>query len=218
MLNTKRLRRLFSGRIYQHVLFVQDLCRAHEAKEASRKRREHVFVVPQVPCSNFLTAPNKQTYRVFFNCPPWSEPKWKRLTRQPEALLDEIFHGRAPKVGSYALFHFGSVQGVFWVCVGRGESHSIHHWHKRHHREMIFFLHWHLQAPSPQPKKGRRKSGLKPKKREGKGDEFLLQNGKQVQQENWTCYDCVNKVNLKTPDVTVETEEQYKTKVGKLIS
>ena len=42
----------------------------------------------------------------------------------------------------------------------------------------------HLQAPSPQPKKGRRKSGLKPKKREGKGDEFLLQNGKQVQQEN----------------------------------
>merc|ERR1719402_1966307 len=56
-----------------------------------------------------------------------------------------------------------------------------------------------LQAPSPQPKKGRRKSGLKPKKREGKGDEFLLQNGKQV--------------NLKTPDVTVETEEQYKTKV-----
>ena len=46
--NTKRLRRLFSGRIYQHVLFVQDLCRAHEAKEASRKRREHVFVVPQV--------------------------------------------------------------------------------------------------------------------------------------------------------------------------
>ena len=39
-----------------------------------------------------------------------------------------------------------------------------------------------LQAPSPQPKKGRRKSGLKPKKRESKGDEFLLQNGKQVQQ------------------------------------
>ena len=39
------------------------------------------------------------------------------------------------------------------------------------------------QAPSPQPKKekGRRKCGLKPKKREGKGDEFLLQNGKQVQ-------------------------------------
>ena len=71
-----------------------------------------------------------------------------------------------------------------------------------------------LQAPSPQPKKGRRKSGLKPKKREGKGDEFLLQNGKQVQQESSTCYDCVIKVNLKTPDVTVETEEQYKTKVG----
>ena len=42
------------------------------------------------------------------------------------------------------------------------------------------------QAPSPQPKKekGRRKCGLKPKKREGKGDEFLLQNGKQVQQGN----------------------------------
>ena len=40
------------------------------------------------------------------------------------------------------------------------------------------------QAPSPQLKKekGRRKCGLKPKKREGKGDEFLLQNGKQVQQ------------------------------------
>ena len=39
------------------------------------------------------------------------------------------------------------------------------------------------QAPSPQLKKekGRRKCGLKPKKREGKGDEFLLQNGKQVQ-------------------------------------
>merc|ERR1712218_694215 len=57
----------------------KNLCRAHEAKEASRKRREHVFVVPQ--------------------------------------------------------------------------------------------------APSPQPKKekGRRKCGLKPKKREGKGDEFLLQ-------------------------------------------
>ena len=71
-----------------------------------------------------------------------------------------------------------------------------------------------LQAPSPQPKKGRRKSGLKPKKREGKGDEFLLQNGKQVQQESRTCYDCAIKVNLKTPDVNVETEEQYKTKVG----
>ena len=43
------------------------------------------------------------------------------------------------------------------------------------------------QAPSPQPKKekGRRKCGLKPKKREGKGDEFLLQNGKQVQRGNW---------------------------------
>merc|ERR1711962_349096 len=27
----------------------KDLCRAHEAKEASRKRREHVFVVPQAP-------------------------------------------------------------------------------------------------------------------------------------------------------------------------
>ena len=42
------------------------------------------------------------------------------------------------------------------------------------------------QAPSPQPKKekGRRKCGLKPKKREGKGDEFLLQNGKQVQRRN----------------------------------
>ena len=39
-------------------------------------------------------------------------------------------------------------------------------------------------APSPQLKKekGRRKCGMKPKKREGKGDEFLLQNGKQVQQ------------------------------------
>ena len=74
-----------------------------------------------------------------------------------------------------------------------------------------------LQAPSPQPKKGRRKSGLKPKKREGKGDEFLLQNGKQVQQETLgklNMFDCVIKVNLKTPDVTVETEEQYKTKVG----
>jgi len=55
------------------------------------------------------------------------------------------------------------------------------------------------EEEDPQPKKGRRKSGLKPKKREGKGDEFLLQNGKQM--------------NLKTPDVTVETEEQYKTKV-----
>ena len=74
-----------------------------------------------------------------------------------------------------------------------------------------------LQAPSPQLKKGRRKSGLKPKKREGKGDEFLLQNGKQVQQETLgklNMFDCVIKVNLKTPDVTVETEEQYKTKVG----
>ena len=27
-------------------------------------------------------------------------------------------------------------------------------------------------------------------------------------------FDCVIKVNLKTPGVTVETEEQYKTKVG----
>ena len=75
------------------------------------------------------------------------------------------------------------------------------------------------QAPSPQPKKekGRRKCGLKPKKREGKGDEFLLQNGKQVQRGNAekNVY-FLFQVNLKTPDATVETEEQYRTKVGNL--
>ena len=74
------------------------------------------------------------------------------------------------------------------------------------------------QAPSPQPKKekGRRKCGLKPKKREGKGDEFLLQNGKQVQRGNAekNVY-FLFQVNLKTPDATVETEEQYRTKVSK---
>ena len=72
------------------------------------------------------------------------------------------------------------------------------------------------QAPSPQLKKekGRRKCGLKPKKREGKGDEFLLQNGKQVQRTICPMiFYFLVQVNLKTPDATVETEEQYRTKV-----
>ena len=58
--------------------------------------------------------------------------------------------------------------------------------------------------PSPVPKKeekGRRKAGAKPKKRdEGSGSEnFLIKNGKQM--------------SLCPPDSTVETEEQYKTKL-----
>jgi mortality factor 4-like protein 1 len=71
----------------------------------------------------------------------------------------------------------------------------------RKRREHVFAV---PKTPSPVPKKeqGRRKSGgLKPKRREatGRGDEFLLQNGKAV--------------NLKAPDGTVETEEQFRTKV-----
>ena len=58
--------------------------------------------------------------------------------------------------------------------------------------------------PSPVPKKeekGRRKAGAKPKKRdEGSGSEnFLIKNGKQM--------------SLCPPDNTVESEEQYKTKL-----
>lgn len=59
------------------------------------------------------------------------------------------------------------------------------------------------KTPSPVPKKenqGRRKSGLKPKKREDNHtDEFLVKNGKQV--------------NLMPPDSTVESEEQFRTKL-----
>jgi len=59
------------------------------------------------------------------------------------------------------------------------------------------------KTPSPVPKKeerGRRKSGLKPKKREdNQSDEFLVKNGKQV--------------NIKPPDSTVESEEQFRTKL-----
>merc|ERR1712130_621641 len=59
------------------------------------------------------------------------------------------------------------------------------------------------KTPSPIPKKenqGRRKSGLKPKKRENnQNDQFLVKNGKQV--------------NLQPPDSTVESEEQFQTKL-----
>jgi len=59
------------------------------------------------------------------------------------------------------------------------------------------------KTPSPVPKKenqGRRKSGLKPKKREdNQNDQFLVKNGKQV--------------NLQPPDSTVESEEQFRTKL-----
>lgn len=59
------------------------------------------------------------------------------------------------------------------------------------------------KTPSPVPKKesqGRRKSGLKPKKREdNQTDEFFVKNGKHV--------------NLMPPDSTVESEEQFRTKL-----
>lgn len=88
----------------QNVEIQKDLCRAHEAKEQSKKRKEHVFAVPKTP------------------------------------------------------------------------------------------------SPVPRKDKGRRKAGLKPKRREESGgDAFLLQNGKQV--------------SLKAPDNTVETEDQFRTKM-----
>merc|ERR1719319_590099 len=67
----------------------------------------------------------------------------------------------------------------------------------RKRREHVFAV---PQAPSPLPKdKGRRKNGLKPKRREGREGDFVLQGGKEM--------------SLKAPDATVETEEVFKAKV-----
>ena len=51
----------------------------------------------------------------FFNCPtpPCSVPK-KRPMSQPEALVDERFHGGAALVGSMVFFSFGNEQRPLW--------------------------------------------------------------------------------------------------------
>ena len=71
-----------------------------KGEKTRRKRKKRILrICVDIFNCDCTVFPPSTTCRVIFNSPPCLVPKWKRPTRQTEALLSEGFHGRvAPLV------------------------------------------------------------------------------------------------------------------------